>query len=158
MTTSEHSNGNGADAGELNVDPNERSTGTFFKEKLLKDADQVDRKDIEELESSVPKKLAGFNLKNLGSLEEGVKWFNTMLDRVSTLYTMIRDREYKVPPKTLALIAAGLIYFVLPTDLTPDFIPGLGYLDDAMVLSALWKMVNEEVEKYLSSHRRVFPE
>ena len=158
MTTSEHSNGNGGGSGEINVDPNEQGTREFFKEKLLKDAAKVDQKDVEGLETSVPKKLAGFNLNNLGSLEDGVKWINTMLDRVATLYAMIRDREYKISPKKLTLIAAGLIYFVLPTDLTPDFIPGLGYLDDAMVLSALWKLVSEEVENYLANHRRIFPE
>lgn len=121
----------------------------------MQDAGRVEQKDIDELETSVPKKLAKFDLEGLG---DGAKWINTMLDRVATLFAMIRDKEYTIPRKKLMLIGAGLLYFVLPTDLTPDFIPGIGFIDDAVVLGMLWKMVSEEVETYLSSHRRIFPE
>src|SRR3954470_1654690 len=110
---------------------------TFFKERLLRDAEKVKSKEIEELGESVPRKLAGFSLKDLG---DGARWINTMLDRVRALYDMIRDKDYVLSMRTKALIAAALIYFVLPTDLTPDFIPGIGYVDDAVVLGVLWKL------------------
>jgi uncharacterized membrane protein YkvA (DUF1232 family) len=141
------------------IDPNIPDDGgettSFFKERLLRDAEKVGEKDIEGLGESVPRKLAGFSLKDLG---EGSKWITTMLDRVRSLYDMIRDREYKISGRTKALVGAALIYFVLPTDLTPDFIPGIGYLDDAVVLSVLWKLVEEEVGRFVQSRRRYFPE
>jgi uncharacterized membrane protein YkvA (DUF1232 family) len=130
-------------------------TESPFKERLLRDAATVEEKDIEELGESVPKKLAGLNIKELG---EGMKWINTMLDRVRALFTMVRDSEYKISPKTKALVGAALIYFVLPTDLTPDFIPGIGLIDDAVVLGIVWKMVGEEVEKYMQGRRGLTPE
>ena len=43
-------------------------------------------------------------------------------------------------------------------NLTPDFIPGIGLVDDAVVLGMVWKMVQEEVEKFMESKRRYFPE
>ena len=41
----------------------------------------------------------------------------------------------QVTPKSLLMIVASLIYFVSPIDLIPDFILGLGFIDDATVLA-----------------------
>lgn len=155
MTSTDPINGSEGDIRESHGQTPDEKAGAYFKERLLRDADKVEQKDIDELENSVPKKLGAFDMDRLGN---GVKWINSMLDRVKTLYDMIRDRDYKLPRRKLTLIAAGLIYFVLPTDLTPDFIPGIGFIDDAVVLSMLWKMVREEVDAYLNARRRVFPE
>ena len=43
-----------------------------------------------------------------------------------------------------ALIAT-LAYFVLPTDLIPDFLPGLGYADDAASLAATLRLVASHI-------------
>ena len=45
-------------------------------------------------------------------------------------------RDPEVPWRTKALIMAALAYFVLPTDVFPDWIPGLGFGDDAAVIAA----------------------
>ena len=50
----------------------------------------------------------------------------------------------------LTSIAAGLIYLVLPLDLVPDFIPGIGYIDDALVLSTLWKILESQIDSYMA--------
>lgn len=54
------------------------------------------------------------------------------------------------PLHVKAALAATLAYFILPTDLIPDFIPGLGYLDDAASLAATLKLVASHI---LPSHR-----
>ena len=43
-----------------------------------------------------------------------------------------------INPQALVAIVAGLIYFVSPLDAIPDFIPGLGLVDDLAVLA--WVM------------------
>ncbi len=116
-----------------------------LRERLFADAERIQPADIEALDESVPKKLDSFSFKGL---DERITWFRTMIDRVRLLFEMVRDREFALGGKNAALIAAGLIYFVLPTDLTPDFIPGIGYLDDALVLNILWKTVVAQVERY----------
>jgi uncharacterized membrane protein YkvA (DUF1232 family) len=58
------------------------------------------------------------------------------------------DRDTPLHVKT-ALIAT-LAYFVLPADLVPDFLPGLGYVDDAASLAATMRLVAAHI---LPTHR-----
>ncbi len=110
----------------------------------MNDAEQVGEDDLDRIEKEMPRKV-----DNLKAISEGVEWLKGMLNRVTILYEMVRDTDYKLDGRSKALIAAGLIYFLLPIDLTPDFIPGIGYLDDALVLTTLWKIVQEQVDKYM---------
>ncbi|MEP7218745.1 MAG: YkvA family protein [Bacteroidota bacterium] len=142
-------NSNGSQTGNAEQ-PRGKGDSGFFKERLLRDADNVTDRDMDELEREVPKKISSFELKALAA---GTEWIGTMLERVKALYSLLRDREYKMSVKNKALIAAALLYFVMPADVIPDFIPGIGYIDDAMVLGVLWKMIGEEVEAYMSSRR-----
>ena len=50
------------------------------------------------------------------------------------------------PAKVKASILAALAYFVVPTDLVPDFIAGLGYSDDAAVLLGVLKLVGGHIK------------
>jgi uncharacterized membrane protein YkvA (DUF1232 family) len=47
-------------------------------------------------------------------------------------YRLINDERVALGPKLL--VARLLVYVILPTDLVPDFLLGLGQLDDAAVL------------------------
>lgn len=40
------------------------------------------------------------------------------------------------PPRVKAVLFGALAYFVLPVDMMPDFVAGLGFTDDATVLLA----------------------
>jgi uncharacterized membrane protein YkvA (DUF1232 family) len=51
------------------------------------------------------------------------------------------------------LAAAGLLYLLAPMDAISDFIPGLGYLDDAAVLAALVATVREAAKEVVSHTR-----
>jgi uncharacterized membrane protein YkvA (DUF1232 family) len=44
-------------------------------------------------------------------------------------------------------LAAALAYFVLPFDVIPDFIVGLGYTDDAAILFAAIRMVSGSMQQ-----------
>jgi uncharacterized membrane protein YkvA (DUF1232 family) len=125
----------------------ERVAGSmeFFKKRLQQDARRMSKSDIDELEQGVPEKLGDERLRGL---QENLGWIAEMIDRVKLLFRMIRDREYTIDFRIKALVAAALAYFVLPTDVIPDFIPGLGYVDDALVLTVLWNMIHEEIERY----------
>jgi uncharacterized membrane protein YkvA (DUF1232 family) len=64
------------------------------------------------------------------------------------LYRMIRDEEYRLDTKTKLTIAGALAYVILPVDIIPDFLPIVGWLDDAFVLGFTINSLSEEIEHY----------
>ena len=45
-------------------------------------------------------------------------------------------RDAKTPTRIKGVLFAALGYFVMPTDMIPDFVAGFGFADDASVLTA----------------------
>lgn len=58
-------------------------------------------------------------------------------------------REYtNVPWQTLTLIVAGILYLLSPIDVIPDFIVGLGFVDDAAVLAWVVSTVQSVLDDF----------
>jgi uncharacterized membrane protein YkvA (DUF1232 family) len=55
-------------------------------------------------------------------------------------------QDPETPAAAKGMMLAGLAYFVLPTDMIPDFIAGLGYTDDAAVLMAMLGLVGRHIQ------------
>ena len=53
-----------------------------------------------------------------------------------------------VNPQALLAVVAGLLYFVTPLDAIPDFIPGLGLVDDLAVLAWVLRTWGSELEAF----------
>ena len=56
-----------------------------------------------------------------------------MLYYILVLFYLISDKN--VPFKTRMIFVAALGYLILPTDVISDFIPGLGFTDDAALIT-----------------------
>ena len=50
--------------------------------------------------------------------------------------------------RTLASIAAALLYLLSPVDLVPDFIPGIGLLDDVAVLGLVLHALSQDLAAF----------
>ncbi|WP_289059776.1 DUF1232 domain-containing protein [uncultured Mesotoga sp.] len=50
--------------------------------------------------------------------------------------------------KTIILITAALIYFVSPVDAIPDFLIGIGFVDDGAVIAYVFSALNEDIESF----------
>lgn len=72
----------------------------------------------------------------------------TLLSDVGLLTRMVRDRTFSLAWSSRAIILGALLYFVLPTDATPDFLPGIGYLDDTVVLGIVIRRLSAEIDNY----------
>ena len=73
------------------------------------------------------------------------------LENVRELYALFKDSvkgDYKLHPANVAMIGGGLLYFILPADLIPDFIPLVGYLDDLAVLTTITNSLKGEINTY----------
>lgn len=77
---------------------------------------------------------------------------NEFADRVRLAIRMVRayiSGEYReLPWRTLIILVAGILYFVTPLDLIPDFIPVLGYVDDISVIFWIFKSFSDDLENY----------
>ena len=73
------------------------------------------------------------------------------LENVRELYALFKDSvkgDYKLHTANIAMIGSGLLYFILPADLIPDFIPLVGYLDDLAVLTTITNSLKGELNAY----------
>ena len=64
------------------------------------------------------------------------------------LYAMATDKDFTMDKTTYLLVAGALAYTVMPMDVIPDFIPGMGFVDDAFVISTVMKKIGDEVDRY----------
>ena len=74
-----------------------------------------------------------------------------VVDNVRELYGLFKDSvkgNYKLHPANVAMIGGGLLYFILPADLIPDFLPLFGYLDDLAVLTTIMNSLKGEINQY----------
>jgi uncharacterized membrane protein YkvA (DUF1232 family) len=55
-------------------------------------------------------------------------------------------RDDETPSTAKGMMLAALAYFVLPTDAVPDFIPIIGYTDDAAVFATLLGLVGRHLK------------
>jgi uncharacterized membrane protein YkvA (DUF1232 family) len=70
------------------------------------------------------------------------------LERIRTLTDMVRDAEWKLPDADKSRVLNALAYFCEPDDLIPDDIPGLGFLDDAIMVELVVRELRHEIEAY----------
>ncbi|MEM7661488.1 MAG: YkvA family protein [Pseudomonadota bacterium] len=70
-------------------------------------------------------------------------------DDLAASYYCAIDPE--TPMKAKGVLFAALAYFVLPTDMVPDIVAGLGFTDDATVLATALGIVGAQVQEH---HRR----
>lgn len=75
-------------------------------------------------------------------LKENISWFLKLLKSFAT-------REYTdIPAQKIIYILAALLYFLLPIDILPDFLPLVGLADDIALLGFIWKNMEEEITKF----------
>ena len=71
--------------------------------------------------------------------------------QVKLLYQMLKDAtsgKFKAPWATVSAITAALLYFVSPVDLLPDFVPGAGLIDDALVIALCVSVIRMDLRRY----------
>jgi len=77
---------------------------------------------------------------------------NRFIEDIKLLFSIIQDYlngNYRdIPWYSIAAIVFALLYVLSPIDLIPDFIPVIGYVDDALVVSACLMMVETDLHIY----------
>lgn len=120
--------------------------------------DDEDLKHFELIMAGARKTAAGVRPEDIVEATEG------LLDRVSASNTphfiedrlqnlrymidMLRDHEWRLPDDDAKRVLNALAYFCEPEDLIPDHIPGLGFLDDAIMIELAVRELKHEIDAY----------
>ncbi|SKB50136.1 Uncharacterized membrane protein YkvA, DUF1232 family [Salegentibacter holothuriorum] len=74
------------------------------------------------------------------------------VDDAQLLFNLLRDyangNYREVPFNVVAAIGGALLYVLSPIDLIPDFIPIVGYLDDAAVIAFCLNLIEKDLISY----------
>lgn len=78
--------------------------------------------------------------------------FEAHLDEGKTMLSLIKDfwkKDYtQIPWYAMTAIVFALLYVLNPMDLSPDYIPIIGYVDDITVFSFALTLVGKDLKAY----------
>ncbi len=85
---------------------------------------------------------------NMSNLE-----FSNMGSKLNVILRMVKAYaagKYKlIPWKSIIVLTAVLIYFLMPLDLLPDFIPVTGYIDDFSLLLWVYNHLQDDIDTFI---------
>lgn len=70
------------------------------------------------------------------------------IDCLEAMVDMIEDPEWQITARERERVLSALVYFSDPEDMIPDDIPGIGFLDDAIMVELAFRELRHEIEAY----------
>lgn len=115
------------------------------RKKFEEDIKNVDQSDVDYAYKKGSSKIDEFGDNPPSALSK-------IWNDIKLMMGLIKDYtigDYKdVPWDTIAAIAGAIVYFISPIDIIPDFLPVVGYLDDAVVIKLALDFANSDLQQY----------
>ncbi len=105
--------------------------------------------EIEILGPEDEKRQARIRVKFWPTVKKALRIIPFMDEVVAAYFAML---DPQTPVRARLILIGALAYFVLPFDLVPDFIFGVGFFDDASILAAAIASVRSSIT---DDHREV---
>ena len=80
-----------------------------------------------------------------GVLGEAVEDLRALLRLMNA---WVRAEYRDIPRATFVMVVAAILYFVVPLDVVPDFLLGLGYVDDVAVIGWVARQLRRDLEAF----------
>ncbi|MBY0144711.1 YkvA family protein [Neobacillus niacini] len=99
-----------------------------------------------------PKKTEGLLKKAILKARNNKGTLGDAWEKLQLFFDLVQaysKGEYRnVAPATILTIIGAILYFVSPLDVVPDFLVGLGILDDAAVITFTLKKLSAEIDEF----------
>jgi len=119
---------------------------------MKKSSKNIDEAYINKNAENLDKDQLNEALENEGKIKSKLKYLQDFKNQIILLFQLLKDYKNKrytqTPWLSIAAIVFVLLYILNPLDLIPDFIPFVGYIDDASVIAVTYKMINSDIENY----------
>ncbi len=122
------------------------------------DLDDDDLKHFRLIMSGARKAAAGVKPEDIVEAAEGLltrvsagtvpHFIENRLQSLRDMINMLRDHEWRLPNDDAKRVLNALAYFCEPEDLIPDHIPGVGFLDDAIMIELAVRELRHEIDAY----------
>jgi len=121
-----------------------------FTEKDLEHFRNLARQAMENTEQLPRDKIISSAQDLLKEVDERVEtdYIRGRLGQLKILIEMLEDEGWGMQEVGQKRVLSALAYFNNPDDLIPDSIPGLGFLDDAIMVELLCRELKPEIEAY----------
>ncbi len=121
-----------------------------FTEKDLEHFRNLARQAMSASSEQPPEEIVRAARELLKQVEDSVEtdFIRGRLGQLQILIDMLEDEGWGMQEVGRGRVLAALAYFNNPEDLIPDHIPGLGFLDDAIMVELLCRELKPEMEAY----------
>ena len=115
------------------------------REQFESNTGNVDIERVEYASRKGRRKVQGFGDKPPSRIQSLLRDINLMIGLASDYY---KGSYTQIPWNVLAAVTGAILYFVSPVDVIPDFIPVVGYVDDALVIKLALEIARPDLESY----------
>lgn len=78
----------------------------------------------------------------------GGEAFADVNDLVAMVGAWATGRYRRMSTASLLAALGALVYFLMPVDSVPDFIPALGFVDDVAIIARVMKLFRKDIDQY----------
>jgi uncharacterized membrane protein YkvA (DUF1232 family) len=125
----------------LTIELSARDLRHFHRE-LRKARESVRIADDEEILSAAEDMVKSLRATELPDFVTG------RLDNLETMLAMLSDADWPLTESERNPLLGALAYLCDPEDIIPDDIPGVGLLDDAVMIELVFRDLQHEIEAY----------
>lgn len=113
-----------------------------FTDAMKRAEQRASNKSAEQILSEAEKTFAGVSTSDMPD------FVSSRISSVENLIAMARDKGWGLTDEDRNRIISALTYFADPEDLIPDNVPVLGFLDDAIMIEVVNRVLQPEIDAY----------
>ena len=117
-----------------------------FRRELRREREAVSIADDEEILGAARELIATLRASDLPD------FIRARLVQLESMLAMLVDEDWRLEESERGQVLAALAYVCDPEDIIPDDLPGIGLLDDAVMIELVFRELRHELEAFAAFH------